>query len=67
MWNKFHEGWKRKGGEEMGEKWRRSKQLPTIDRSSAMCRPVDERFVGNSKERKKKEEREREKMMGDGG
>ena len=31
-----------------------------MDRSSEMCRPVDERIVGSSKERKKREERERE-------
>ena len=40
-------------------------QPPTIDRSSASRRPVDEQFVGKTK--KKKEERKVEgKEMGDG-
>ena len=46
------------GRRKEGRKWLKSggdaEQRPTIDRSSAMCRPVDERFVGNSKGRKKK-------------
>ena len=44
----FHEGWERKGGVEVGEKWRRI-------RASAEGRPVDERIVGKTKGGKKRE------------
>ena len=44
-----NEGWKwvKSGGEMV--------QPPTIDRSSASNRPVDEQFVGKIKKRKKRE------------
>ena len=43
------EEWKRvKNGEEV-------EQLPTIDRSTNSCRPVDERIVGKTKGGKKRE------------
>ena len=42
----FHERWERKGGVEVGEKWRRSRAV-TDDR------PVDERIVGKPKEERK--------------
>ena len=51
-------------------KWVKSgeqvQQLPTIDRSSAMCRPVDEQFVGKTKGSKNGGKGEG-KVMSDGG
>ena len=44
----FREGCERKGGVEVGEKWRRS-------RAAADDRPVDERIVGKTKGGKKRE------------
>ena len=34
MWNKFHEGWKGKRGEEVAEKWWRNGPAADVDRSS---------------------------------
>jgi hypothetical protein len=34
VWSKFGEGWKRKGGVEVGEMWWRSRPPPTVDRST---------------------------------
>ena len=44
----FHEGWEKKGGVEVGEKWKRS-------RAAADGQPVDERIVGKTKGGKKRE------------
>ena len=65
MWSKFDEGWKRKGGVEVGEKWRRS-------RSAADDRPVvgkssTGRRMGRRQIQERGEERKGEgKKMSDG-
>ena len=60
VWSKFGEGWERKGGEEVAEKWWRRGVVPDGLSVVGMCRPVDERTVGKLKERKKREKREGE-------
>jgi hypothetical protein len=53
VWSKFDEGWKRKGGVEVGEKWRRSG-------GGVDGRPVD-RDVDRSTDDQNVRERERRK------
>ena len=48
VWSKFGEGWRRKGGEKVAEKWWRIAAV-------ADGRPVDELTVGKLKRGKKRE------------
>ena len=54
MVSNFHEGWKRKGGVEVGEKWWRSRAAPLVDRSIGTRRPVDRRPEAKVKGEKEK-------------
>ena len=65
MWSKFGEGWKRKGGVEVGEKWRRHRAVADGRPVVGSCRPVDERIVGKLKGAKE-ERKGKRKEMGDG-
>ena len=60
MWNKFHEGWKEKRGEEMAEKWRRRRAAaddrPVVGNVSTGRRTNRRQLQG----KEKREERERE-------
>jgi hypothetical protein len=47
VWSKFDEGWKRKGGVEMGEKWRRSG-------AADVGRPVDRDVDRSTDDQKQK-------------
>ena len=55
VWSKFGEGWKRKGGEKVSEKWWRSGAVADDRSVVGRCRTVDGRTVGKQKERKKRE------------
>ena len=63
----FHEGWKRKGGVEVGEKWWRSRATPPVDRSTVTRRPVDRRPEAelNGRERRKRGKGKRGGILGD--
>ena len=51
VWSKFGEGWKRKGGEEVAEKWWRSGAVTDGRPVVSRCRPVNRRTVGKLKEK----------------
>jgi hypothetical protein len=51
VWSKFDEGWKRKGGVEVGEKRWRSGQPPMVDRSTD---DQNQKVKGREEERKGK-------------
>ena len=64
MWSKFGEGWKRKGGVEVGEKWRRNGSAAD-DRPFVGKLSTGRRTVRRQNKKKKEERKVEGKEMGD--